>query len=86
MSIKEQIAKIICRSKNRAHTCGCQCSFGTAEAILALLEPVMLTKDEAEYLNVRLGACHLHYACQDCKYDKPCDTVFAKLKLIQEEE
>lgn len=52
-----------------------------ADAIIALLQPRMLNKDEAFCLLQR---------CEDCpKYDCPKDywlKLVAKLKLIQEEE
>ena len=88
-TLKEKIAKVICRSKCLAHSDGCQCSYEVAEAILALLPP-MLTKDEAslvsgffcpadEYPNC--NSCYIHYTCSE-SYRK----LVAKLKAIQEGE
>ena len=84
--LREQIAKIICRSKCLAHNDNCQCSTGAADAILALLQPRMLTKDEANYIQSHLksnSSCP-PWKCgfYDCRRIK--DLVLAKLKRIQE--
>ena len=82
--LREQIAKIICRSKCLAHNDNCQCSTETADAILALLQLRMLSKDEAEKaLEIfgEAGYTESHMSCQCLNH-----RTIAKLKLIQEED
>ena len=79
--LREQIAKIICRSKCLAHNDNCQCSTGAADAILALLQPRMLTKDEAETLQV----CFENESGRRYGKVNQAAPILTKLKLIQEE-
>ena len=85
--LREQIAKIICRSKCLAHNDNCQCSTGAADAILALLQPRMLTKDEAICcMGESCVGCSYHHNYPESKCIEVTQSARAKLKLIQEEE
>ena len=79
--LREQIITLLCKRCICDGECSnemCLRNQGiTADAIIALLQPRMLTKDEAEHL---LELIPYSPACDDCL------KATAKLKLIQEED
>ena len=86
--LREQIAQAILTSLQNGEG-----FIGAADAIIALLQPRLLTKDEAHLcLNY---ICPYHQECDDCGVcpigkDNACPEsykpIIAKLKLIQEED
>ena len=81
--LREQIAELLNKSE-------CDCSicmhrhFKVAEAIIALLHPRMLTKDEARLARLALVDAGYAESFMGCRC--PEHTLMAKLKRIQEEE
>ena len=83
--LREQIAELLNKSE-------CDCSicmhrhFKVADAILALLQPRLLTKDEVELIHQMLRLENVQMNLGDwASFDTLFDKV-AKLKLIQEED
>ena len=80
--LREQIEKLIAHCPE-GECPPVDCEVCKTEAILALLEPVMLTKDEV-YVAGQIWRCSA--CCISCDYQDDCRDLQAKLKLIQEEE
>lgn len=85
--LREQIAVIISDWDRKPESL--RASWGTlipADAILALLQPRMLTKDEARCVDCKAvcTGCSAEGSLVAC--DETSESATAKLKLIQEEE
>ena len=80
--LREQIVKLIAHCPEEECP-PVDCEICKADAILALLEPRLLTKDEAHVAN-NIWKCGEY--CISCDYQDDCRDLNAKLELIQEED